>query len=179
MELIATFLQIILDKIADLEFCLFRNIYNRQQILRSLYLKLMKIEVGEKVRIGYKFYLRNKGNLTIGDRCSIGSFTRIWNYASISIGNDFSAAGGLTINSATHNPISLQPEGREIKIGDRVWCGVNVTIIAGVTIGNDVVIGAGAVVVKDIPNNSVVVGIPAKPIKQINRESVEMYSPFC
>ena len=50
-----------------------------------------------------------------------------------------------------------------------MWCGINVTIMAGVTIGDDVVIGVGAVVCSDIPSNSIAVGVPAKPIKRLDR----------
>jgi acetyltransferase-like isoleucine patch superfamily enzyme len=51
------------------------------------------------------------------------------------------------------------------KIGDRVWIGANVTILKGVTIGNDAVVGAGSVVTKDIPAKAIAVGNPAKVIK--------------
>jgi acetyltransferase-like isoleucine patch superfamily enzyme len=51
------------------------------------------------------------------------------------------------------------------KSGDRVWIGANVTILKGVTIGNDAVVGAGSVVTKDIPEKAIAVGVPAKVIK--------------
>lgn len=54
-----------------------------------------------------------------------------------------------------------------MKIGNDVWIGGNCTILPGVTIGNNVVIAAGAVVTKDIPDNCVAGGVPAKVIKQI------------
>ena len=79
------------------------------------------------------------------------------------------SAGGLTLNSATHDPVTLEPMGKPISIGNRVWCGVNVTILAGVTIGDDVVIGAGAVVTEDIPANSIAVGVPAKRVRTLDR----------
>lgn len=63
-------------------------------------------------------------------------------------------------------------------IDNRVWCGLNVTILAGVTIGNDVVIGAGSVVINDVPSNSVVAGIPAKLIKELNRDEIKIVSFF-
>lgn len=178
MELINNIQKLCLEKLSDLEFKLFNSTYKRKQVFRNIYLKFMNVKSGNEVRIGHDVYIKNKGKLILGERCSIGSFTRIWNYALITIGDDFSAAGGLTINSATHDPINLQPEGKAIKIGDRVWCGMNVTIIAGVTVGDDVVIGAGSVVVKDVPSNCVVVGVPAKPIKELNREQVKLFTPF-
>ena len=53
-------------------------------------------------------------------------------------------------------------------IGDQVTVGANVIIIGKITIGNNVVIGAGAVVVKDVPDNCVIAGNPAKVIKSIH-----------
>ncbi|MDE7464023.1 MAG: sugar O-acetyltransferase, partial [Clostridiales bacterium] len=54
-----------------------------------------------------------------------------------------------------------------IKIGNNVWIGAHATILAGVTIGNGAVVAAGAVVTKDVPENAVVGGVPAKIIKTI------------
>lgn len=56
-------------------------------------------------------------------------------------------------------------------IGNDVWIGGNVTILPGVTIGNNVVVAAGAVVTKDIPDNCVVAGVPAKMIKTIDNDT--------
>jgi maltose O-acetyltransferase len=54
-----------------------------------------------------------------------------------------------------------------VTIGDNVWIGGSVTILPGVTIGNGVTIGAGSVVTKDVPDNVVVAGNPAKIIKRL------------
>lgn len=56
------------------------------------------------------------------------------------------------------------PSHGKVKIGNNVWLGENVTILKGVTIGNNVIIGIGSIVTKDIPSNSVAVGIPAKVV---------------
>lgn len=70
---------------------------------------------------------------------------------------------------------------KPIKVGNDVYIGNNVIILPGVTIGNKVVIGAGAIVTKDIPDNSLVVGVPAKVIKtadeyfeKIKKESLHL-----
>src|SRR5207248_3184205 len=98
--------------------------------LRRLYLRFMKVQHGTHVAIGSSCYIRNRGNVVLGERCGIGSFAKVWNYAPIRIGDDFLAAGNLTLNSATHDPVSLSPIGQPIVIGNRVWCGTNVTILS-------------------------------------------------
>ena len=60
---------------------------------------------------------------------------------------------------------SLHPA--PIHIGKKVWIGANATICSGVTIGDNAVVAAGAVVVKDVPSDTVVGGVPAKRIKTI------------
>ena len=55
-----------------------------------------------------------------------------------------------------------------VRIGNNVWVGANVTILPGVSIGDNAIIAAGAVVTKDIPANMLAAGIPAKVIRQIN-----------
>ena len=58
----------------------------------------------------------------------------------------------------------------EIRIGNDVWLGANVTILPGVTIGDNVIVGAGAVVTKDIPDNSLALGVPARVVKEIEND---------
>lgn len=55
-------------------------------------------------------------------------------------------------------------------VGEKVWIGGNVTILPGITIGNNVIIAAGAVVTKDVPDNTLVGGVPAKKIKDIEND---------
>ena len=54
-----------------------------------------------------------------------------------------------------------------VVIGDNVWIGAHSTILAGVTVGKNAVIAAGSVVTKNVPENAVVAGVPAKVIKNI------------
>ncbi len=178
MELVFNLKKVFLEYCSDLEFKLASTKIESLKYWRANYLKHMQVEWKDKFHFGHNIYIKNRGNLFLGDRCCIGSFSRIWNYAPITIGDDFLAAGGLTLNSATHDPITLEPKGLEIKIGSRVWCGLNVTIVAGVTIGDDVVLGAGSVVVKDIPSGCIAVGVPAKPIKKLAREGINTFTPF-
>ena len=59
---------------------------------------------------------------------------------------------------------------KPIRIGNDVWIGGNVTILPGLTIGNNVVIAAGAVVTKDVQDNSLVAGVPAKKVRDLEND---------
>lgn len=128
------------------------------------------VQHGKKFYIGRGFWLHNGSHLRFGERCSLGEYAHILDHGPIHIGDDFMAATGLQINSGTHDPVTMQSQARTIIIGNRVWCGARVTIIAGATIGDDCVIGAGSLVRSSIPSGSIAVGVPAKVIRSINRE---------
>ena len=137
--------------------------------LRRRFLRSCGVKHARHLWVGRNLRLLCHGNLVLGERCALGDFVRIGNHAKITIGDDFTGATGLHLDSGTHDPGTLQPQGREIQIGKRVWCGINVTILAGVTIGDDVVIGAGSVVINDIPPNVIAAGVPAKVIRPLDR----------
>ena len=84
----------------------------------------------------------------------VHSFATVLNAETI--GRNFTCRNNTTIGYG---------KGGRPTIGDNVDLGVNVTIIGGIHVGNNVVIGAGAVVVKDIPDNAVAVGNPAKVVR--------------
>ena len=84
--------------------------------------------------------------------------------------------GPNTLISTVNHP--LTPMGRRqhlsiiepVSIGDDVWVGGNVTILPGVHIGNNVIIAAGAVVTKDVPDNTLVGGVPARFIRELEND---------
>lgn len=163
--------EIALRKLAELGFRIWEHTGSKPA--RRAYLRFMGINHGRVFSTGLGFYVCCRGNLALGDRCWIDSFCRIWNYQSIEIGDDFLAAGGLTLNTGSHNPINLESSGGPIKIGNRVWCGLNVTILPGVTVGDDVVIAACSLVNKDIASNTIVAGVPAHPISELERSETD------
>lgn len=120
----------------------------------------------------------HNAKLTMGDNVFVGSFSLIVANREIEIGNDVMIADFVVIRDHNHRfdkigvPINRQGMiNKPIKIGNNVWIGTKATILSGVTIGDNCIIGANAVVTKDIPSNSVAVGIPAKVVKTIDADS--------
>ena len=110
--------------------------------------------------------LRN-AKLVVGNNVQINRDVKIDYTGDVYIGNDTLISEGVAIYSHSHgtDPRSI-PKGIEKRIGARVWIGSKAIILEGCKcIGDDVVVGAGAVIAKDVPANSVVVGNPGRVIK--------------
>ena len=124
--------------------------------------------------IGSHVVLKNLHKLQVGENFSLHDFCYVDAVGGVKVGNNVSIAHGSSLISFNHswgslelpikyNPISKAP----IVIEDDVWVGCGVRIMSGVTIGKRSVVAAGSVVVKDVPANTVVGGVPAKFIKFI------------
>ena len=91
--------------------------------------------------------------------------------AEIRIGDNFQAGPGVQLLTPEHPLDAIERRGKEtarpIVIGDDVWIGGGAIVLAGVTIGDRSVIGAGSVVTRDVPSDVVVVGNPARVVKTL------------
>jgi acetyltransferase-like isoleucine patch superfamily enzyme len=147
---------------------------------RRVFLKINKVKFGKYCFFGHGLHLyKSDADFVIGDRACFGENCGIYIHGDLEIGEDFLAAPGLTINSGSHDIRTLKPISSKIMIGDRVWCGVNVTIVAGANIGHDCIIGANSLVLNDIPAYSLAVGVPARIIKKNIREpSTEIWRVY-
>lgn len=139
-------------------------------------LRAMGVQVEGPVAVAPGTSFLGSRNLRLGRYVTIGADSRIVSWAPVEIGDDFMASDLLNINSGTHDPVTLQPSGAPITIGNRVWCGTGVTICAGVEIGDDVVIGARSLVTKSLPANCIAYGNPAKPVRPLNRSAPRVWS---
>ena len=114
-------------------------------------------------------------NVHVGRNVVFNFGCRFVDDADITIGDNTMLGPGVCISTAEH---PLSPELRRnglqynkpVHIEDNVWIGAGAVILAGVTIGRNAVIGAGSVVTKDIPADSLALGIPAKVIRSITEE---------
>ncbi|AKR10009.1 hypothetical protein ICM_02299 [Bacillus cereus BAG1X2-3] len=111
------------------------------------------ITIGKNVFFNTGCSFQDRGGIHIGDNCMIGMNVTI---ATLN--------HGLTLK--TRNTTYASP----VTIGENVWIGSSATILPGVTIGNNSVVAAGAVVTKDVPENTVVAGVPATVVKVISND---------
>lgn len=118
------------------------------------------------------FNCDNGKNIHVGDNFFANYNLTILDTREVRIGNNVMIAPNSLITTV-EPPLSPAKRRKNIgiaspvSIGDDVWIGANVTILSDVKIGNNVVIAAGAVVTKDVPDNSLVGGVPAKLIKTL------------
>jgi maltose O-acetyltransferase len=145
---------------------------------RKRELRYMGVSFGKEVFVGQNLFILLHGGVTLGNRCALGSNVQICNHFPITIGEDFLGASDLVLNSGLHDPLTLQPRKGPITIGDRVWCGIRVTVLGGARIGSDVAIGAGSLVTGEIPSGCVVAGVPARVIRTIDRTGIKVWSAF-
>lgn len=139
---------------------------------RTKLLKELFGSTGENLFIEPTFHCDYGYNIHVGENFYANFDCVFLDVCEIRIGANCFIAPGVHIYTATHplNPIeriSGAEYGKPVSIGDNVWIGGRAVINPGVNIGNNVVIASGAVVTKDVPDNVVVAGNPAKIIKQI------------
>ncbi|MGX7112573.1 sugar O-acetyltransferase [Gemella cuniculi] len=144
---------------------------NREIALQELF-----GSVGENSSVLPMFNCDNGKNIHVGKNFLANYNVTILDVAPVHIGDYVMIAPNVLITTVNH-PES--PSGRRkhlgvakpVKIGDDVWIGANVTILPGVKIGNNVIVAAGAVITKNIPDNVIVGGVPAKVIKKIENDT--------
>jgi maltose O-acetyltransferase len=139
---------------------------------RSVLLKELFGSTKDRLYIEPNFRCDYGYNIHVGENFYANFDCVFLDVCEIRIGENCFIAPGVHIYTATHpihptERISGKEFGKPVNIGDHVWIGGRAVINPGVTIGNNVVIASGAVVTKDVPDNVVVGGNPAKVIKQI------------
>lgn len=147
------------------------NRTNNPKMQRKLFSKLTGKSVDETFALFPPFYTDCGKNITVGKNVFINSCCCFQDQGGIFIGDDTMIGHQVVLATLNHD---LDPKRRKdmfpapIKIGKNVWIGAHATLLAGVTIGDNAVIAAGAVVTKDVAANTVVGGVPAKVIKRLD-----------
>ena len=144
--------------------------YHTNGEIRKLFEKLIGTGVDESFRLFPPFYCDCGKNIRIGKWVFINSGCCFQDQGGIEIGDDTRIGHQVVIATLNHDLHPLRRGNmipKPVKIGKRVWIGSHATILPGVTIGNGAVVAAGAVVTEDVPPNTVVGGVPAKVIKEI------------
>lgn len=130
---------------------------------------------GKHGKISGKCVIYNQKNIFLGENTYIngGSYLHAGPKSKIIIGNNCLISYNVHIRTVDHLyekvdiPIIFQGnEEKSVTIGDNVWIGYAAQILPGVNIGNNVIIGAGAIVTKDVPDSCVAAGVPARIIKE-------------
>lgn len=148
--------------------------------IRWFWAKMIVEKIGNNVNIERCAVLSPK--LQIGNNSGIGVNCEV--YGSVIIGENVMMAPDVVIYTSSHKHDRIDVPMREqgmtecepVLIGDDVWIGRRVVIMPGVKLGNGCIIGAGAVVTKNIPDYSVAVGVPAKVVKIRMDQKIGGYS---
>ena len=144
--------------------------YHTQAEVRKLLSELFGCDVPSSLRVFPPFYTDFGKNIEIGDNVFINACCHFQDQGGVTLGDGCLIGHNVVFATLNHD---MNPEKRAamtpapIVLGKRVWVGSNSTILQGVTIGDNAIIAAGAVVTKDVPANTVVGGVPTKFIRNI------------
>lgn len=144
--------------------------YHTPEEIRKIIAQLTGKPVDDKFRLFPPFYTDFGKNITFGKDVFINSGCHFQDQGGITIGDGCLIGHNVVLATINHD---LMPENNRknhyapIHIENHVWIGSNATVLPGVTIGDWVVVAAGAVVTKDVPEQTIVGGVPAKLIKTI------------
>ena len=140
-------------------------------VTRNIFYKLLFKRLRSLVLVYPGVYLTHTYGMDFGRNCSVNSGAVLDGRGGISVGDYVMIGPNVCIASSSHNhkdiktPISvLGHKMKPVRIKSGVWIGANATILGGVTIGRGSVVGAGAVVTKDVDDFTIVAGVPAKNI---------------
>ena len=144
--------------------------YHKPEEIRELFQQLTGKEIDPSFGMFPPFTTDCGKNTTVGKNVFINAGCRFQDQGGITIGDGCLIGHNAVLATLNHG---MSPDDRAslypapIVLGKKVWLGANVTVLPGVTIGDNAVVAAGAVVTKDVPAGAIVGGVPARFIKSI------------
>lgn len=150
--------------------------YHTQEEVRTLLSRLFGHDVDSSLRVFPPFYTDFGKNIHIGKNVFINACCHFQDHGGVTLGDGCQIGHNVVFATLNHG---MAPEDRgttypaPIRLGKNVWVGSNATILQGVSIGDNSIVAAGAVVTRDVPENVIVAGVPAKIIKTIDSTSVK------
>ena len=144
--------------------------YKSPQEVRDILIKITGKEIDDSIQVLLPFNTDFGRNISLGKRVFINKSCMFVDLGGIELEDDVLIGPEVKILSVNH---PIDPKNRRgvilksVKIKQNAWIGAGAIICPGVTIGENSIVGAGSVVTKDVPDNSVYAGVPAKFIKHI------------
>ena len=149
--------------------------YHEPEKLRALFSRLIGQPVDESFALFPPFHTDCGKNIHVGKNVFINMGCKFQDQGGIFIGDGALIGHNVVLATLNH---AMSPEDRStmvpapIHIGKKVWIGSNATVLPGVTIGDGAIVAAGAVVTRDVPENTMVGGVPARMMRTISEEDV-------
>ena len=150
--------------------------YHAPEDLRALFSRLIGQPVDESFALFPPFHTDCGKNIHIGKNVFLNMGCKFQDQGGIYIGDGALIGHNVVLATLNH---AMSPSRRgtmvpaPIRIGKNVWIGSNATILPGVTIGDGAIVAAGAVVTRDVPENAIVGGVPAKVIRHLREEELQ------
>ena len=149
--------------------------YHTADEVRELLSELFGYQVSQSLRVFPPLYADFGKNISVGEGVFINACCHFQDHGGVTLDDGCQIGHNVVFATLNHE---LLPERRNVThpapivLGKKVWVGSNATILQGVTIGDNAIVAAGAVVTKDVPANTIVGGVPARVIKRID-ESIK------
>jgi acetyltransferase-like isoleucine patch superfamily enzyme len=135
------------------------------------------LEIGDRFQIWSahrQTLVSGPGRIRIGNGVFINAGVVVYSEVAVTIGNDVALANeAYVMDTSSHGIEGRDPKAAAVVIGDGTWVGARAIVLPGVTIGRRVVVGAGAVVTRDVPDDVMVAGNPARVVRPLT------YPPHC
>ncbi len=141
--------------------------------VRAAWLRQTAARFGSGAWVGQNVFIMGVDRLELADRASVSRGCTLDARGGLSIGTTSMIGFETVIVTHTHKSDRLDVPVREqgmysdpVRIGANVWIGARSTVLPGVEIGDNCIVGAGSVVTRSVPANTVVAGVPARPIRE-------------